>query len=414
MLPPRPVPRLRAVDCVVVPTDDGGRALLLRCTEGIAPGAVLVPFAMRGALARFDGRRTAERIAREATTLTPHRPIEARDVERLAMELDLALMLETPRFEAARERAVDLFRRAKVRIATHAGGAYHDDPRALRGFIAEECLSKAAPHDGRRVLGLCAPHMDLWRASEGYGHAYATLRRGGLAKEVDTVVLLGTSHAPMRRPFAVCDKAFDTPLGPLAQDPSAIAELRRRARFDLDADAYLHKNEHSLEFQAVFLRHALDDVDHPRTVRIVPILCGLGDAQSTRRDPSADAAAESFLDALANLVASRSDRILVIAGADLAHVGPRFGDPAPLDDRGRSALERRDRQSITHALARDASGFFHDVVRDLDTRRVCGLGPIYTLLRALPGNLVGRVMHYTQHVDPDEGSIVSHTSLSFS
>ncbi len=175
-------------------------------------------------------------------------------------------------------------------------------------------------------------------------------------------------------------------------------------------DEYLHKGEHSLEFQAVFLRHALGR--RAAGARIVPILCGLGDAQAARRDPSFDPEAESFLSALAALVDRRRGRVLVIAGADLAHVGPRFGDARPLDDRGREALAARDGESIDLALGRDARAFFHHVAADLPTRRVCGLGPIYTMLRVLPRGR-GEALHYAQHVDPDEGSIVSHAFLGF-
>ena len=102
----------------------------------------------------------------------------------------------------------------------------------------------------------------------------------------------------------------------------------------------------------------------------------------------------------------------LLAGADLAHVGPRFGDARPLDDQGRRRLAQRDGESITLAVDGDASGFFSQVQADLDTRRVCGLGPIYTMLRVLPATK-GAKLHYAQHVDPEEGSIVSHASLAF-
>ena len=69
-----------------------------------------------------------------------------------------------------------------------------------------------------------------------------------------------------------------------------------------------------------------------------------------------------------------------------------------------------------HCATPRAHGFFKHTTRDLFSRRVCGVGPIYTLGRALSAmNASPGVMHhYTQHVDPKEGSIVSHTSLSFS
>jgi AmmeMemoRadiSam system protein B len=214
----------------------------------------------------------------------------------------------------------------------------------------------------------------------------------------------------MRRPFAVCAKAFDTPLGALEPDHQAIRELSAASRFDLHEDEYFHKEEHSLEFQAVFLRHALGA--RAASARIIPVLCGLGAAQASRRDPSLDPEAESFLSALADLVERRAGRALVVAGADLAHVGPRFGDGRPLDERGRERLRQRDEESIALALGRDAPGFFQQVAADLATRRVCGLGPIYTMLRVLPPGR-GERLHYDQHVDPDEGSIVSHTSLGY-
>ena len=103
---------------------------------------------------------------------------------------------------------------------------------------------------------------------------------------------------------------------------------------------------------------------------------------------------------------------MVIAGADLAHVGPRFGDDRPLDAQGRALLEARDAESIDLALGRDAPGFFRQVASDLGTRRVCGLGPIYTMLRVLPTSR-GEALHYDQCVDPEEGSVVSHASLAF-
>ena len=133
------------------------------------------------------------------------------------------------------------------------------------------------------MVGLCAPHMDLWRAAAGYGHAYAALEQALAApglEQVDTFVLLGTSHAAMRRPYAVCEKTFATPLGPLAPDRAMIAELAAASRFDVHEDQYLHKNEHSIEFQAVFVRHLLGD----RGRRLAPLRHTLVDAGRQQAD----------------------------------------------------------------------------------------------------------------------------------
>jgi AmmeMemoRadiSam system protein B len=406
-------PRLRSIEAVFVQDRARGRVLVLRDTEGIAPGAVMVPAELAAVVRRLDGARTIAQIATEASRQTGRR-IDQDLVLELVEELDRAAMLETESFHRLRREVMSAFAAARVRPAAHAGGAYHGDASELVRFIEEDCIGRAAPGSSsvpaaKAMVGLCAPHMDLWRAAVGYGHAYGALR-DGLDDRVDTFVLLGTSHAPMQRPFAVCAKAFDTPLGALDPDLEAVADLAKAARFDVHEDEYLHKGEHSLEFQAVFLRHALGE--RAAEARIVPILCGLGASQASRRDPATDPEAESFLVALATLVERRAGRVLVVAGADLAHVGPRFGDANPLDARGRQRLEKRDAESIDLALLRDAPGFFHQVAEDLGTRRVCGLGPIYTMLRVLPEG-TGAHLHYDQCIDPDEGSIVSHAAIGY-
>ena len=104
---------------------------------------------------------------------------------------------------------------------------------------------------------------------------------------------------------------------------------------------------------------------------------------------------------------------MVIAGADLAHVGPRFGDPRPLDEKERRVLDDTDRESLDLATGVDAEGFWKQVADDLDTRRVCGLAPVYSLLRVIDPKSKGELRHYEQTVDPDEGSIVSHAAVGF-
>jgi AmmeMemoRadiSam system protein B len=401
-------PKLRSIEVIVVPDGKSERALMLRDGERIAERSITIPAHLVAVVARFDGRRTLLEIA-EAASKELGQPVALSLVETVARELDDAFMLESPRFAARRSELVASFAASSARPAAHAGGAYHREPRALTRFIETACFAKAPSKSPEgEMIGLCAPHMDLWRAAAGYGHAYRACS-AALPHDVDTLVLLGTSHAPMRQPFAVCDKTFETPLGPLEPDEDAIDELARGSRFDVREDQYLHKGEHSLEFQAVFLRHVLGH----RQARIVPILCGLGEAQGRGKDPSRFADAESFLSALRELVEKRKGRVLLVAGADLAHVGPRFGDPRPYDEDERAGLAKRDRASIDLAIAGDAPAFFADVAADLETRRVCGLGPIYTMLRAMPDRARGELLHYNQCVDPEEGSIVSHTSLGY-
>lgn len=299
-----------------------------------------------------------------------------------------------------------------VRPAAYAGSAYYADAELLAKYIDEVCVGPVRGAveplgPGERPIAIVSPHIDPWRGAVGYGHAYAALA-ASLAPDVDTFVLFGTSHAPMREPFALCRRSFATPLGNAAADFGFIDALAERARgFDPYADDSNHDREHSLEFQAVFLKHALGD----RPFRIVPILAGLGEAQFSGRNPEEDPRVTQFLAAVRDLTIGSRGRVVMVAGADMAHVGPSFGDPRPYGGEARARLERRDRESLQRAVVGDSDGFWDDVTSDLDDRRVCGLAPIWSVVRCLPSTVRGKVLHYEQTVDPYNGSIVSHAAV---
>jgi len=404
-------PALRAVESIVVPDREHGRVLVLRDTQGITDAQAVLPPVLVPVVSRFTGNLTCEEVAREASAELGA-PIPVEVVVHLAAQLEGGLFLDGPVFRTARERVEREFVESAVRPATHAGAAYHGERAALERYIEQACLARAgdgpaatarSPANG--MVALIAPHIDPWRGAVGYGHAYRTLG-SAISSDVDTFIVFGTSHAPMREPFALCRKAFDTPLGTASLDALAATA----DGFDPYADQFNHKREHSLEFQVVFLKHVL----RGREFRIVPILAGLGAAQASGQDPDGDARVARFVDGVRAVVESRPGRVVVVAGADLAHVGPRFGDAKAYGDEQRGGLEKVDRTSLAHASELDAPGFWAHVSADLDERRVCGLAPIWSLLRSVSGTRAqGRLLHYEQTVDDDDGSIVSHAALGF-
>jgi AmmeMemoRadiSam system protein B len=410
-------PRLRPIEIIVVKDSRFGRAVMLRDTQGVTGSHAVLPMEVAPIVGRFTGGATCEDIARQASKELGERvPVEL--VIKLATELEDALFVEGAPYRRERARIEREFADAPVRAASHAGGAYHDDPGLLSKYIETECLNGATHQgpDGRRLVGLVAPHIDPWRGARCYGAAYRALA-AALPDDADTFILVGTSHAPMREPFALCRKAFDTPFGAIEADFEAIDTLARACEFDPYADQFNHKREHSLEFQAVFLQHLLSKrkrngrKNGSRSPKIVPILAGLGEQQQSGRSPVSSKSVARFVEAAHALVAER--RAVVIAGADLAHVGPRFGDPRPFDEGERAALDETDRDSLARACDLDAEAFWKHVAADLDSRRVCGLAPVYSLLRLMDPKARGHVRHYEQTVDPEEGSIVSHAAVDF-
>ena len=109
--------------------------------------------------------------------------------------------------------------------------------------------------------------------------------------------------------------------------------------------------------------------------------------------------------------AAQKRRVAFVAGADLAHVGPRFGDPEPVSPDALARVEREDRAMLEAVAGSDAAAFFASIEADGDRRRICGFSPIYALLRCLPG-VPGVVRHYGQWPDPQ--AVVTHASVVFS
>jgi hypothetical protein len=166
--------------------------------------------------------------------------------------------------------------------------------------------------------------------------------------------------------------------------------------------------EHSIEFQAVFLRYLSAG---RRDITIVPILASFAhEALSRGRRVEDDPRVPRFLEALGETIGASGRRVVLIAGADLAHVGPRFGDPEPVSPIERGRIEREDRAMLGAVETGDAGAFFEAVARDHDRRRICGLSPIYALLRTLGGG-TGALRHYGQWPDPH--GVVSYASVVF-
>ena len=380
---------------------------MLRDTQGVAPHHVVLPVEVVPIVARFTGASTCDEIAK-VLSKEAGETVPVSIVVQLANELEEAMFVDGTPYRKERARIEKEFADAPVRPASHAGGAYHDDPKKLAEYINEKCLRESASTAtaDKRLVALVAPHIDPWRGASCYGAAYNAFK-AALPKDADTFILFGTSHAPMKEPFALCRKAFATPFGNVEADLGSIDAIAKAAEFDPYADQFNHKREHSLEFQAVFLRHMLGT----RKARIIPILAGLGEQQSSGETPAKSKSVARFLDAIRKVIDEKN--AVVIAGADLAHVGPRFGDPRPLDEKERTALDGKDRESLDRAHEVDAEAFWKHVSADLDTRRVCGLAPMYSLLRVIHSKSKGELRHYEQTVDPEEGSIVSHAAMGF-
>ncbi|HEX9418143.1 MAG TPA: AmmeMemoRadiSam system protein B [Methylomirabilota bacterium] len=403
-------PRLRPLEAFPV-EQDGERLIALRDPSGFTEQVVLLPIPALDIVSLFDGDRSMAEIHGVISGRHGAEAPGLEDITRFAERLDDAGFLDSPRFTARRRRIEEAWLASPSRPAAHAGGAYAGEADLLRGqidgFFAHPegpglPARRAAP---TRLRGLIAPHIDFHRGGPTYAWAYRELLE---CSDADVFVILGTCHGGMADPFAVTLKPYDTPLGAAAVDRAFFEALERRYGLDLLASETAHRNEHSIEFQAVMLRRLLGE----RPFTIVPVLASfLHEAVWSGGEPEADPRVPRFLDALAESIAASDRKVCVIAGVDLAHVGPRFGDAQPNTEAVLERVAREDGAMLETVKAGDATAFFRSVAADGDSRRICGLSPIYSFLRALPGAR-GDILRYSQAPDPQ--GAVSFCAAAFS
>jgi AmmeMemoRadiSam system protein B len=403
-----PAPRLRALEAFPV-EHEGERYVALRDPAGYSPSVVMLPLGLLEVVALFDGDHPITDI--QAELMRRHGELVTREhIEKLLDALDEHGFLDSPGF-ARRRAAIDrAFLDAPSRPATHAGGAYAGEPDALRRmmdafFTAPDGPGPIGAFAGGGVRGLVAPHIDFHRGGPAYAWGYRDLAERG---DADLFVVFGTCHAGMADPFALTRKDYDTPLGAARVDREFVDALAGRAGQDCFGSELAHRNEHSIEFQAVFLQYLYGG---RREIGVVPVLTSfVHEALARGRRPEDDPRVRAFFDALAETAAGSRRTVAFVAAADLAHMGPRFGDPAPVSADELATIEREDRAMLAAVEAGDADAFFESARRDNDRRRTCGLSPIWALLRAL-GGAPGTLRRYGQWPDPE--GVVTFASVVF-
>ncbi len=403
-------PRLRPL--LLMPFRDGERELLLVSDPlGVMPGQPVLGLEGLALLQLLDGTFSVQDIT--AALMRESKDLRvAGMVRNFISQIDQLLMLDSPRFEAAHRALREAYHPLEIRPAAFEGRSYPADRATLERFLDDhfveaermrETAGEAKPSDDARPRALLAPHLDPRRA--GAVIARALLELGPAGREPLRVVVFGTGHSLLGDTFALTRKHFETPLGKARCDTAfvdAVAEKLGEAAYRSEL---AHREEHSIEFLAVYLRRRLGE----RPFTIVPILCGGFQALLEEgKAPRDDASFEALIDAVRAADRALGGATLYLAGVDLSHAGPRFGDPA-LDERVRAEVEAKDREAITAAQRGDAEGWFEAIRAHDDSTRICGLAPTYALLRcAEPGT--GRLLGYRQSSEPDS-TVVSVAAL---
>jgi AmmeMemoRadiSam system protein B len=362
-----------------------------------------------GILQLFNGERTLRDIQ---ALLLQHgaglAPLEL--LQHIAGTLDEACFLEGAKLEARFAEYLQNPVREPACV-----GSYEAEPEALnaqlRSLFVHEHGPGAPPMNGHipdgQVRGALIPHIDYRRG----GHTYAWGFKELIERSDATIfVIIGTAHYSAKR-FTLTKKDFRTPLGIAETDKSyvdRIASIYGNRAYEDEVGA--HMTEHSIELQVVLLQHCLNS---HRNFRIVPLAVGsFQDCVLTGAPPHEKEDIYLMVQALRRAEADSGEKVCYISSGDLAHIGPKFGDPEPVAEPFLEHSRKQDHSLLHRLAAADRSAFFEHILHEQDRRRICGFPPTYTLLSALEPEQ-GKLLHYDQYVEPRGFESVSFASLAF-
>ena len=400
-------PKLRSVDVRPV-THQGRRLFLLRDPLQLSDQTLLVPQVLGPVLALCDGTLEDSKALGAALAIRYGLPIDASSIEQLLEALDQAVLLDNEHYEEARQNALNEYRRAPFRMPSLAGPSYPAEPDELRGLLRsyEVGNEQKAREMKANGVGLVTPHIDYTRGGPVYAQVWRQADES--IRSAELVIIFGTDHFGGDASITLTRQNYATPFGVLPTARGIVDDLARGIGEPLAFDGELrHRGEHSVELAAVWLHHTREE----RECEVVPVLCG---SFSRFTCGLADAAEDERINTLVAILREhmRDRQTIVVAAADLAHVGPAFGGE-PIDLAGRVALQESDAELIDRMCDGDAEGFLGAIKRVEDRNNVCGVSPIYLALKTLQGTK-GRFVAYDRCPADEEGtSLVSICGVVF-
>ncbi len=405
-------PKLRNIDAFPVKMQ-GQDLICFRDTQRITENVVFLPRSAYFIVSLFDGAHSIRDIQAEYMRMFGELIYSDQIIE-VMEKLDSSLLLDSEHFREYRKNVEEEFFQTSIRKPILAGGGYEIVPEKLRMQIESFYFLEGGPGEGplpqvslNGLQGFVAPHIDYMRGGPCYAWAYKEVAEHS---DHDVFILLGTAHVATQKYFALTKKDFETPFGILKADQTILSRLENDMGSDFFSDEFVHRSEHSLEVQAVYLHYLFEK--NPN-LRIVPVLCGsFCEIISHGGYPHESEEINVFIETLDKIIREDGRKICLVASADLAHVGRQFGHQFLVSEAVMEDVKRKDLEMLDYVIKGDTESFFEYVRKENDQRNICGLPPIYALLRLLE-NSTGKLLNYTQWRDPDGNGAVTFASIAF-
>ena len=362
MLDPTAKPHLRPVEPVPAVMEDGRELIVYRDPKGIFKDSLVLNPHTAFLLTMMDGTRTVEDL--RMVFLRQFGIIPGPDeIETLIRDLEEKGLLYGETFTRLVEEEAQRFLEQPYRPPSHAGFGYPAATDELHPFLSD--ILSGGGTASRRPDLLVAPHLDITLAGPAFNAAF-----GGLELEEGvTILLLGVAHSGLTDPLSLCPIDYHTPLGTVPLNREWKARWDEAFGEVLPEDILTHRQEHSIEFQVIFLQKIMGE----KPFTIFPLLVDIQPADEMETE---------FIDQARDLLMELLGMgpALVVAGIDLAHVGLRYGDSAPVTESMIEEILSVDRLFIDAFTSGDRLAFIDHLKNHRFTQKICGAGVLYFLM----------------------------------
>lgn len=425
MTDPYKYPKLRWPLNIEIEKINNQQVLILRDPVGICESPLLLNAAVAPVLGQFEGIKSTSDILAQF-----HEAGLTEEILRdLITILDNGLMLESPKFEVAKENIEKSFTDSTTRKAANLGPIWNHMPEKLsqevdtfieraNGILPLSSKSTDDPNiniSKGDLCGLIAPHIDYTRGGECYGLAYQTLKDS----KHTLYLVMGTAHQYSKGIFSITKKHFETPIGLINTEIEFVEKLANLYGLKRSfQNEFLHKKEHSLELQLPFIKRVRETNSKSQNYTIVPILVGsFHTILAEEKLPEEFEEYDSFSSALTECVSAylqNGSDICVIAGVDMAHIGRAFGDSGSLTPKVMQDISIQDSEYLECVKNQDKKALFLHMAKDQNARKVCGFPTLYTvidLFDRLKISYKTKLFDYHQAVDFDKDCAVTFAAM---
>lgn len=408
----------------------GDQTLLgLADARNISTKVVLAMPQFRVVLAHLTGDKSIDQIV----TAVGH-GLTREILEPFVAQLDDAGLLFGPRFDTLLKGMHDQFDSAanlppsatadfaEALAAQDLGKDATDDQKAERApaklretfdlWISKALQPVENPSFDTLPKAIVAPHLDYPRGWLNYANIYGRMR---VVDAPDRIIILGTNHFGMGTGVTACDKGFESPLGTCAYD-KAFADLVKSALGAEDAaklfeHRYDHEREHSIELHIPWICHVFGG-DNGVTPKVFAALVHDPLVNQGKSYDGKGVSLDAFVEAVRKAIAKAGGRTLVIASADLSHVGPQFGDQVKLlgDEEAtkqfRMGVIGHDRDMLKLLEQGKPQEVITSMMWQQNKTRWCSLGNLVAAMRITDAEKL-EMLNYAAAVDQQGAAMVS-------